>query len=355
MPSSLSSNKKNPTPERLSFFTALCLSTLISLSIYVVFNHWLIAIIFLACIFLSSYFLVQYIFERFINRKIKLIYKYIYQTKAGRKEEVYNKYVLPAKSIDEVQQDVEQWAEQQKTEIEILHRNEQYQKEFLQNLSHEIKTPIFAIQGYIDILMDEIKNDPAAKRFLENTNRNVTRLVNLVSDLDEITKLESGQQKLQQESFIIQPVITEIFEDLSLQIKEKNISCSIKKGCELPIVVFADKEKITQVVTNLVINAVRYGKINGSIIISIYTTDENHVLVEVSDDGVGIPEEHLPRLFERFYRVDRNRSRAYGGSGLGLAICKHIIEAHGQSMHVRSKVGVGTTIGFTLLAKNELS
>lgn len=343
---------KNPTPQKLSLFAALCLSISISLTVYFVFVKWLIAILFFAGVFLCSYFLIQYILQKFINRKIKLIYKYIYQTKAGRKEEVYNKYILPTKNIDEVSKDVEQWAEQQKKEIEILQRNEKYQREFLQNLSHEIKTPIFAIQGYVDILMDEISsNQPAIKKFLESTSRNVYRLVNLVNDLDEITKLESNQQELQQESFIVQELIKEIFEDLSIQIKEKNISYTIKKGCEAPIAVFADKGKIAQVINNLVINAVRYGKMNGSIIISIYKTDENHVLIEVSDDGVGIAEEHLSRLFERFYRVDRNRSREYGGSGLGLAICKHIIEAHQQTMHVRSKPGVGTTIGFTLLAK----
>lgn len=354
MPISPTSSPKSPTPQQLSLFAALCLSILIGLGIYAVFLKWIITLIFFVGIFFSTYLLVYYILQRFIYRKIKLIYKYIYQTKANRKEEVYNKYILPNKNIDEVEQDVEQWAEQQKAEIEILQRNEKYQREFLQNLSHEIKTPIFAIQGYVDILMGEVlDNQPAIKKFLESTHKNVYRLVNLVNDLDEITKLESKQQELHKESFVIQNLITEVFEDLSIQIREKNVSCSIKKGCETPTLVFADKEKIRQVINNLVINAIRYGKIDGSIIVSVYKTDEQHVLIETSDDGVGIAEEHLPRLFERFYRADRNRSRQYGGSGLGLAICKHIIEAHGQTMHIRSKVGVGTTIGFTLIAKKE--
>lgn len=354
MQPTLLSSPKNPTPQKLSLFAALCLAIFISLSIYIILNRWIITIIFFITIFLSSYLLIEYILQKFINRKIKLIYKYIYQTKAGRKEEVYNKYILPKKDIEQVQQDVAQWAEQQKTEIEILERNEKYQREFLQNLSHEIKTPIFAIQGYVDILVNEVSNNQTiTKKFLDSTNRNVYRLVNLVNDLDEITQLESNQQQLQPESFVIQDLIKEVFEDLSSPMKEKNITSTIKKGCEIPIIVFADKGKIAQVINNLMINAVRYGKVNGNIIISIYKTDEKHVLIEVSDDGVGIAEEHLPRLFERFYRVDRNRSREYGGSGLGLAICKHIIEAHGQNMHIRSKVGVGTTIGFTLLAKKE--
>ncbi|HPI00020.1 MAG TPA: ATP-binding protein [Chitinophagaceae bacterium] len=345
---------KNPTPQQLSLFTALCLSIPIGVSIYLIYRDEKVASIFFIATLLSSYALFQYTLRKFIYRKIKLIYKYIYQTKANKKEEVYNKYVLPAKNIDEVTQEVEQWAEQRKAEIEMLKQNEVYRKEFLQNLAHEIKTPIFAIQGYIDILLDEVPNDQApTKKFLENTARNVERMVNLVNDLDEITKLESGEQPLHKESFIIQNIIREVFDALSIQIAERNITCSIKKGCELPITVFADKEKIRQVIINTVINAVRYGKENGSIIISVYKTDDQHVLIEVSDDGVGIAEEHLPRLFERFYRADRNRSRQYGGSGLGLAICKHIIEAHDQAMHIRSKVGVGTTIGFTLLTKKE--
>lgn len=345
---------KNPTPQQLSLFTALCLSIPIGASIYFLYKDEKTAFVFFIATFLSSYALFQYTLHKFIYRKIKLIYKYIYQTKANKKEEVYNKYVLPAKNIDEVTKEVEQWAEQRKAEIEILKQNEAYRKEFLQNLSHEIKTPVFAIQGYIDILMDEVFNNEApTKKFLESTARNVERMVNLANDLDEITKLESGEQSLHKESFAIQNIIREVFDALSIQIAERNIACSIKKGCELPITVFADKEKIRQVIINIVINAIRYGKERGNIIISIYKTDEQHALIEVSDDGVGIAEEHLPRLFERFYRANRNRSRQYGGSGLGLAICKHIIEAHNQAMHVRSKVGVGTTIGFTLSTKKE--
>ena len=192
-----------------------------------------------------------------------------------------------------------------------------------------------------------------SKRFLENTARNVDRMVNLVKDLDEISRLESGEQPLYKENFIIQDLIREIYETLSIKTTAKNIKCSIKKGCEYPVTVFADQEKIRQVINNLLENAVKYGKQDGSIVASIYKTDEEHVLIEFSDDGIGIAEEHLPRIFERFYRTDRGRSRDKGGTGLGLAICKHIIEAHGQTMHVRSKLDVGTTIGFTLERKRE--
>ena len=176
-------------------------------------------------------------------------------------------------------------------------------------------------------------------------------MVNLVEDLDEISKLESGEQPLYKENFIIQDLIREVFEALSIKTAAKQIKTIIKKGCEAPIIVFADKEKIRQVLNNLVINATKYGKNNGTIIASIYKTDGMHVLVEISDDGIGIAEEHLPRVFERFYRTDRGRSRNVGGTGLGLAICKHIIEAHGQTIHIRSKIDVGTSVGFTLSTK----
>ena len=186
------------------------------------------------------------------------------------------------------------------------------------------------------------------KKFLENTSRNVSRMVDLLNDLDEITRLESGEQPLHKMKFIAQEVVREAFETLSKKAQENKTSLSIKKGCEQPIEVFADKEKIFRVLVNLVENAIKYGKPEGYVTAGIYRTDDKHVLIEITDNGIGITEEHLPRIFERFYRTDVGRSRNAGGTGLGLAICKHIIEAHGQSMNVRSKPDVGTTIGFTL-------
>jgi two-component system phosphate regulon sensor histidine kinase PhoR len=174
-----------------------------------------------------------------------------------------------------------------------------------------------------------------------------------MNDLDEISKLERGEQLLAKQNFVIQDLIKEIYDSLSIKTQAKNIRTVIKKGCEAPITVFADKEKVKQVLINLVENATKYGKHNGNIVASIYDTDDQHVLIEISDDGIGIEEEHLPRIFERFYRTDTARSRDKGGTGLGLAICKHIIEAHGQSIHVRSTPDVGTTIGFTLESKRD--
>ncbi len=345
---------KNLSPHQLSAFTALILSLPISIGIYFIRPDWIIAIIAFVITFLGSYLLIRFVLESFIYRKIKLIYKYIYQTKASKREETYYKYILPQKGIDEVREDVEKWAAQRSAEIELLKTNEAYRKEFLQNLAHEFKTPIFAIQGYIDSLLDGAKDNPElSKRFLENTAKNVLRMVTLVEDLDEISRLESGEQPLYKENFIIQDLIKEVFETLSIKISIRNTKCSIKKGCESPITVFADQEKIRQVINNLLENAIKYGKEEGNVVASVYNTDGKHVLIELSDDGIGIAEEHLGRIFERFYRTDRGRSRDVGGTGLGLSICKHIVEAHGQTIHVRSKIDIGTTLGFTLDSRKD--
>ncbi|MDP9230169.1 MAG: HAMP domain-containing histidine kinase [Bacteroidota bacterium] len=348
-------NTKNLSPRQLSAFTALILSIPITIGIYFLHRNWLIAGISFILIFLAAYILISITLQRFIYRKIKLIYKFIYQTKASKKEEVYYKYILPEKSIDEVREDVETWAKQRKEEIELLKRNEQFRKEFLQNLAHEFKTPVFAIQGYVDTLLQgAMENPEVKKRFLEKAAKNVERLVNLINDLDEISKLERGEQLLYKENFVIQEVVKEVYESLSIKAEDRQIKYSIKKGCESPLIVFADKEKIRQVIINLVDNSIKYSKMNGNIIASIYKVDENHILVEISDDGIGITEKHLPRIFERFYRTEEGRSRDVTGSGLGLAICKHIIEAHGQTIHVRSREDLGTTVGFTLEARRDL-
>ena len=346
---------KNLSTYQLSALIALALSVPISFGIYIFTLDFEVTAIAFGVIFLGSYGLIGFTFERFIYRKIKLIYKLINQTKATRKEEVYFKYVLPQKSIDEVQEDVEQWMKNKNDQIELLQRNEAYRKEFLQNLAHEFKTPIFAIQGYVETLLGgAMEEESVRKKFLENTSKNADRLVTLINDLDEITRLESGEQLLYKQNFIIQDQIKEVYDSLAIKTQQKQIITSIKKGCEIPVTVYADKEKIRQVLINLVENSTKYGKQNGQIIASIYKTDDRHVLVEISDDGIGIDRDHLPRIFERFYRTDAARSRDKGGTGLGLAICKHIIEAHGQNIHVRSTPDVGTTIGFTLeLRKDE--
>ncbi len=340
---------KNLNPQNISVINATAIALVGSIANLVFIRIWWVPLVTFATLFIIAYALTHYFVQRFIYRKIKLIYKFIYQTKATKREEFYYKNILPQKSIEEVSEDVEKWAEQRKEEIEMLRQNELYRKEFLQNLSHEFKTPVFAIQGYVDTLLQgALEQKEVNRKFLENTSRNVDRLVNLISDLDEISSLESGEQVLQKSNFVIQDLIKEVFETLSIKATNKNAVCSIKKGCEAPIIVYADKERTRQVIINLVDNAIKYGKQNGFIEASVYNTDGRNILVEISDDGIGISEEHLPRIFERFYRTDYGRSRNIGGTGLGLAICKHIVEADGHSIHVRSKPDIGTTFGFTL-------
>ena len=340
---------KNLSPKQLSALTALALSVPISLGIYLLNGSWVEATVSLALIFIGSYFLLLSIIQDFIYRKIKLIYKFIHQTKATKREETYYKYILPKKSIDEVSEDVEAWAEQRSHEVELLRRNETFRKEFLQNLSHEFKTPVFAIQGYIDTLLQGALEDPAInKRFLQKAGSQTERLVNLIRDLDEISKLERGELKIFKQPFVIQDLVKEVFESLGWKADQQQISFSIKKGCEPPLVVYADKEKIRQVIANLVDNSIKYGRVGGSTVASMYNTDDRNILIEISDDGMGIAEKNLDRVFERFFRTSEGRGREVSGSGLGLAICKHIIEAHGHAIHVRSKESIGTTFGFTL-------
>lgn len=340
---------KNLSPKQLSFITATIIAIVNTvLGLIVDLNLKLLLIVF-SSTFIITYFLYYYTLQYFIYRKIKLIYKFIYQTKATKREEYFYDNILPQKSIEEVSQDVQQWAAQRKDEIEILRRNEQFRKEFLMNLAHELRTPIFTVQGYVETLIGGALEDPTVNRkFLNSTSKGIDRLVQLVDDLDEISRLESGSTPLLEEKFQIQETIRDVYEEFALQAAEKNISLDIKKGTERLLEVYADKAKIRQVLTNLIENALKYGHSGGNITASCYDMDETHIYVEISDDGPGIAEEHLPRIFERFYRADRSRNRNIGGTGLGLAIVKHIIEAHGQTVTARSKPGVGSSFGFTL-------
>ena len=344
--------QKNLSPKQLAALTALLMASLIAFSILFVFSNVKLSVSYFIISFISIYFLMHQILEFFIYRKIKLIYKLIAQTKASKKEEAYQKYLLPQKGMDDVRDDVEAWAAQKTKEIQVLQSNEAFRKEFLQNLSHEIKTPVFAIQGYLELLADGALEDPSTiNKFVQQAQSNVQRLVQLLNDVDAITNLEMNKDPIVQQSFIIQDIINEAVNNLSVKWIKKNIQFQFKKGSESPTYVYADKNKIYQVIVNILSNAAKYGKIDGSIIASVYKMEDQKILIEISDDGIGIAEEHLPRLFERFYRTDDARNRDVGGTGLGLAICKHIIEAHGETIHVRSKLNVGTTLGFTLASK----
>lgn len=292
--------------------------------------------------------LLYYVVDVYLRNRIKLVYKIIHQFKLSKNLKESIGETVSDDPLSEMETQVKDWVTVKSKEIEDLKKLEQFRKEFLANLSHELKTPIFNIQGYVHTLLDGAMDEPEVmKHFLERTAKSIDRLNNLVDDLDEISKIERGEVAMMKEIFDITQLVKEVFESMELKAVKQGISLSIKKGFEKPFFVLADKEKIRQVVTNLIDNSIKYGTLNGETTASFYDMDDN-VLIEITDNGIGISEEHLPRLFERFYRIDKHRSREQGGTGLGLAIVKHIIEAHMQTINVRSTVGVGTTFAFTL-------
>ena len=240
--------------------------------------------------------------------------------------------------------------EQRSSEINVLKDQENYRREFLGNVSHELKTPLFTIQGYILTLIEgAMKDKKVRNKYLNRTAKGVDRIISIVKDLDLITQFESGIKTVDKSNFNIYEIIDNIFDLLEFESEKNNTKLRIRNEKNNSVMVYADKERITQVLTNLVVNSIKYGKENGYTEIEVDDHDKDRIIVKVIDDGEGIEEEHLPRLFERFYRIDKTRSRKKGGSGLGLSIVKHIIEAHQEQIFVKSKVGVGTEFSFTLL------
>lgn len=349
---------KNPTPRAIAFYSSLIISLILLLLLFVTKTFflqpftWLHIFSLFIAVFIVSYFLLNYALEVFIYRKIKVIYKNIANLKSAKKREG-KKIGLDRDIINDVNQEVVEWAKDQSEEIIHLKQLEEFRRDFLGNVSHELKTPIFTIQGYIETLIDGgLHDDEVNIHYLKKASKSIERLNTIVDDLQTISMFESGKLIIEPRTFDITELVKEVLDMLEKNAKDKNIELNIKEGCDKSMFVYADKDRIRQVLVNLVVNSVKYGNRRGNTFIGIYDMDEA-VLVEVSDNGIGIAEEHLPRLFERFYRVDKSRSREEGGTGLGLAIVKHIIEAHEQAINVRSTVGVGTTFGFTLAKAGE--
>jgi two-component system phosphate regulon sensor histidine kinase PhoR len=298
--------------------------------------------------FVTSFIVFYYLLEKYIYTKITLIYKLIHNLKLGKDlKEAIGEYVS-SDPLNDVEQEVKAWAGEKKKEIDLLKKQEQFRREFLSNVSHEFKTPLFAIQGYVETLKDCLTDDPErAKTFLEKASKNVERLSYLIDDLDSISRLESGEIPINYEKFDIVLLAKEVMDSLEEKAKKRNIKLYFKEKYMHPAFVSADREKISQVLFNLLQNSIKYGRENGFTAIKIFELHDQY-LIEVTDNGIGIDEKQLPRLFERFYRVDSHRSREVGGTGLGLAIVKHILEAHQQIISVRSTLQIGTTFAFTL-------
>ncbi len=291
-----------------------------------------------------SFLIIQYRVEKFIYKRINKIYKdlTLLESTSFRRHSITTDMATLTRQIDK-------YAKDKKLEIETLKVREEYRKEFMGNVSHELKTPLFTVQGYIETLLDgAMKDKNVAEKYLERANKGVERLIYIVKDLDMITKLEVGDLRLNMTTFDIVDLVKSVFDLLEMKAAKKKISLMFDMDYKQPILVKGDEERIQQVLTNLVVNSIKYGHQNGTTEISIERLIKNKVIVRVTDNGEGIGKEHLPRLFERFYRVDKSGSRKEGGSGLGLSIVKHIIEAHDEKIYVESEVNVGSEFSFTL-------
>ena len=293
-----------------------------------------------------TFFIVNFYLEKFLLEKVKVIYKTINNFK--RTKTILNSEVKDSDLLEEVNKDVHAWSQDKLGRIEELQIQENFRKEFIGNLSHELKTPLFTIQGYILTLLDGALDDPQHNElFLKKAAKSVDRMTALLEDLDSITAAEGAELPLLKEKFDIVNLTNEVFELLESTAASSKIELRLKSSNQKSEFVNADREKITQVLTNLLLNSVKYGNKEGYTEERFYDMDDT-ILIEIKDDGIGIEEEHLPRLFERFYRVDKSRSRHIAGTGLGLAITKHILEAHGHDISVRSTVGKGSTFAFSL-------
>lgn len=330
---------------KTSFYITLFITLITSVFLYYVYElKWFYMLAFSASVSAFSFFIVQIRVERFIYKRVKKIYDDLTLL------ESVNLTKGPITTdMRTLTQEIDKFARDKKIEIETLKVREKYRKEFLGNVSHELKTPLFTVQGYILTLLEGAIDDKVLiKKYLERASKGIERLGYIIKDLDMITKLEVGDLSLNIETFNIVELVKNVFDMLEMKASKKNITLTFDMDYSSPIMVKADKERIQQVLANLIVNSIKYGRNKGTTEVSIENLIKNKVIVRVTDNGEGIAKEHLPRLFERFYRVDKSGSRKEGGSGLGLSIVKHIIEAHDEKIYVESEFNVGSEFSFTL-------
>jgi len=329
---------------RTSLYVTIFTSTLLSLFLQYYYSlSWHVVLFPLIC-FALCFLIIQYRVERFIYRRVKKIYDdlTLLESTSLRRQPITTDMGTLTREIDK-------YARDKKLQIETLKVREEYRKEFMGNVSHELKTPLFTVQGYILTLLDgAMEDDKIRKKYLSRASKGVERLIYIIKDLDMITKLEAGDLNLDKDRFDIVEVVQSVFDLFEMKAAKKKITLAFDITYSNPIYVNGDKERIQQVLTNLVVNSIKYGQQKGTTEVSIENLIKNKVIIRVTDNGEGIAKEHLPRLFERFYRVDKSGSRKEGGSGLGLSIVKHIIEAHDEKIYVESELGVGSEFSFTL-------
>ena len=326
------------TPIRIAIFLSIVILGLALIVSYLVDDDAYMTLS-LSIFFLCTIALIYYVVKRFFHEKIRVVYKNIYKFKGTSR--------LQDLDIDNVEKEAEDWANAQQAQLQQLKIDENYRREFIGNVSHELKTPIFNIQGYVQTLIDGGINDAEVNmKYLNRANKSVDRMINIVEDLEVISKLETDKEELLIEKFNISAVANEAIDQLEMQASKSNISLKFLNDASTDFAI-GDRDKIQQVFMNLISNSIKYGKNGGDTTIRFLDMDEN-IMIEIADNGIGIDEGSLSRLFERFYRVDKNRSRDIGGTGLGLAIVKHIIEAHNQTINVRSTKDIGSTFSFIL-------
>jgi len=330
---------------KTSLYITFFITLLLSVFLYAFYTiNWVLILAFAMTCYLFSFIVIQLRVERFIYKRVKKIYDdlTLLESASLTRGSITTDMGTLTKEIDK-------FARDKKLEIETLKVREKYRKEFLGNISHELKTPLFTVQGYILTLLDGAINDKnIRKKYLERANKGVERLSYIVKDLDMITKLETGDLSLNFEVFDIVELVNTVFDMFEMRALKKNITLTFDTDYTKPILVNADKERIQQVLANLFVNSIKYGKEKGTTEVSIENLIKNKVIVRVTDNGEGIEKKHLSRLFERFFRVDKTGNRKVGGSGLGLSIVKHIIEAHEEKIYVESEFSVGSEFSFTL-------
>lgn len=304
-------------------------------------NSIVIAILVL---FLISFFIIQYRAEHFIYRRLKKIYEdvSILDVNDLKRESTTT-------DIEKLSKSMQKFVEGKRLEIKNLTERDSFRRDFLGNVAHELKTPLFTVQGYILTLMEGAVNDKEIRmKYLERANKGAERLVAVIKDLDMIAKLENDGLKLNIDVFNMLELIQNVFDLLEMKAKKRNLTLQFDKIYEFPVFVKGDIEKIEQVLINLIVNSIKYGKPNGTTIVGVENYNDTKFIIKIIDNGEGIEKEHISRLFERFYRVDQSRSREQGGSGLGLSIVKHIVEAHDENILLKSTYGEGSEFSFTL-------
>jgi two-component system phosphate regulon sensor histidine kinase PhoR len=329
--------------------SSIVAAALVLILLIVHFFHPIPAIAFISIVLfgsLATFAAFYYLFREFIYNRLRILYRSIRKGKLVPDEKLYIN--MSKDIIGKAETESQQWSDQRKSEITQLQEQDKFRREFIGNLAHELKTPVFSIQGYVLTLLEGGLEDERVNRmFLERASKAIDRMTNILNDLDELTKLEVNDLKMDLRPFDLKELAKEVMDSLELRSQEKHIKLRFAKDYYKEIMVRADRGKIAQVLTNLISNSISYGNENGETQIRFYEVDDL-VSVEISDNGPGIEPHELPRLFERFYRVEKSRNRNEGGSGLGLSIVKHILDSHNQTISVRSTIGVGSTFTFSL-------